>query len=193
VNVFDVGVFRAINGWSDDYAQFWRFFSEAFNILWFKILIALLVIGMIWAGGRARRTVLLALVSVGIANWSTDRLKEFMPQPRPFQVMNDVLMRAGRAPSHGTASAHSANMAAVACVFILGLGYWGVPWVLVAVCTGISRVYVGVHYPHQVALGWLCGIVSGLVVTKSWEWIATRRKTVESGQEHEKPVEGQAS
>jgi undecaprenyl-diphosphatase len=193
VKGWDLELFRAINGWPDSYKPFLGFFSQAFNYLSVKILVAALVIGMIWAGGRARRTVVLALVAVGIANFSTDRFKEFLPQHRPFQVLQDCHLRAGWAPSFGTASAHAANMAAVACVFTLGLRYWGVPWILVAIFTGFSRVYVGVHYPHQVLLGWACGIVSGILVTKSWDWLARRRKTVESGERDGKQSEAQTS
>ncbi len=158
-------VFRWINGWPEAAAPFWRFFSEAVNQLWFKIAILVLLVSMVAAGKGPRMTALLALISVGLANFCTDLWKNFMPDPRPFNEIGDVLMRAGRTPHAGTASAHAANMMAVATVFLVRSKWWGAPWLVAAILTGISRIYVGVHYPYQVLLGWGTGAtVAGLVL-----------------------------
>ncbi len=173
-------LFRAINGWPQEWAPFWRFFSEAANQVWFKIAVLVLVVCMVARGGRARRTVIQALIAFPLANGFTDLFKHLLPEHRPYQEIAGVLVRPmdNMTASYGTASAHSANMAAVAFVFAYGLGWWGVPWIVAAILTGISRIYVGAHYPYQVALGWTCGIVAGLLVTKTWEWIARTREGV---------------
>lgn len=164
-----------------------RFFSEAANFLWFKLLLLALVLGMVVAGPKTRKTALLALVAFPIANAITDVFKHAVPVHRPFQVDLAVILRMGPTESMGTASAHSANMAAVAFVFTYYLGWWGAPWVVIAIMTGISRSYNGVHYPSQVALGWLCGIFAGFVVTKSWETWAGRHKAVSMETEPQEP------
>ena len=161
-------LFRAINGWPESWAPFWQFFSEAANHLWFRLIMLALVVLMVALGKGPRETVLRALIAFPIANGMTDLFKYVVPEPRPFQELSGVILREGYSLSHGTASAHAANMAAVAIVFTLGLRWWGVPWVVVAVLTGISRVYVGVHYPYQVLLGWTCGIVAGVAVAMVW-------------------------
>ena len=158
-------------------APFWRFFSEALNYGAVKVLLLLLIVGMVWRGGRARTTIVQALIAVGIANPLTDLLKRVSPQPRPYQELHMAITRAGMNASHGTASAHSANMAAVAVIFTLGLRLWGIPWILVAVLTGISRIYVGVHYPSQVLLGWLCGLFAGITVFMTWKLVERSRGT----------------
>jgi len=40
--------------------------------------------------------------------------------------------------------------------------------------TGFSRIYVGVHYPSQVLLGWVCGTFSGFLVVHMGKAIAQR-------------------
>jgi undecaprenyl-diphosphatase len=174
---------RALFDWIDHWpgwlAPLMRFLSEATNYLWFKILLALLVIWMIAFRPNTRRAAIQALIAFPIANGMTDLLKAFVPENRPYQdIIPGIVVRLGEAPSHGTASAHSANMAAVAFVFTYQLGWWGVPWAVIAFAVGLSRIYNGVHYPYQVVLGWLCGIVAGLVVTKTWDQIVRRRKSV---------------
>lgn len=174
----DVQVFRSINGWPASFAPVFVFFSTALDRPWLKVVLALLLIGLFVAKGRYGRTALQALIAVGLANATTDFLKHTFPMHRPFQELADVLMRVGRSDSMGTASAHSANMAAVAFVFCYHLGWWGSPWAVVALLTGLSRSYTGAHYPSQVLLGWTCGVLAALLVTKTWESIMRHRNGV---------------
>jgi len=177
-------VFDWINRWPEWLAPAMHFFSEATNWLWVKIALGLLVVGLIVAKGRGRHAAIQALLAFPLANGITDLFKKGLPMPRPFQEIDaaDMFLRAGTSDSAGTASAHSANMAAVAFVFTYHLGWWGSPWVLVAVMTGLSRVYNGVHYPYQVLLGWTVGVTAGLVITTVAERILRRRGSVEQSE-----------
>lgn len=174
----DTGLFRWINQWPQSLGPTMRFLSEAANHVWVKVILGLLVVAMLWGGPKSRRTVIQALLAVCLANGLTDLFKALHPEHRPFQELTNpaVTMWVGTSPSHGTASAHAANMAAVAFVFVWHLRWWGAPWVAIAILVGISRVFCGAHYPHQVALGWLCGIAAGLVITNGWELIRRRSK-----------------
>jgi len=159
---WDVGLFRAINNWPDGQEVFWRFFSEATTRGPVRVVLILIVIGMLWRGPRSRWAILIAILAWPIANFLCDVLKYGFQSPRPFQVLPDVLMRAGKSDSFGTASAHSANMACIATILAGRLGRWGWVWITVALLTGISRIYVGVHFPSQVLLGWTVGLLVGL-------------------------------
>jgi len=154
-----------------------RFFSQAINYPSIKVILGVLMVAMIWANATTRKTVIQALFAVAIANTFTEAFKHLWPMARPFQELKnpDVIMWVGTAPSHGTASAHAANMAAVAFVFVYFLRWWGSPWVAIALLVGVSRVYCGAHYPYQVVLGWICGILSALLVTKGWDLYQSRR------------------
>ena len=122
-----------------------------------------------------------ALIAFPLANGFTDLFKNFLPEHRPYQEILGVIPRPldNMTQSYGTASAHAANMAAVAFVFTYCLGWWGSPWIVAAVLTGISRIYVGAHYPYQVLLGWTCGVVAGLLVTQAWRWASARRASAD--------------
>ena len=157
-----------------------KFLSEATNYAAVKVFLGLLVLAMLFRGTRSRTTVLLALVAVGVANSFTEVFKHTWPMHRPFQDFpNDVIMWVGKTENFGTASAHAANMAAVAYVFVRYVKVWGAPWVAVAVLVGISRIYCGAHYPYQVALGWTCGVVAAYITTAGWEQWKARRSTSE--------------
>ncbi|MFZ4508651.1 MAG: phosphatase PAP2 family protein [Fimbriimonas sp.] len=176
----DLAVFRWINHWPEGQAPFWVFLSEATQSPVVKAILGVLVLGMLFGGPQTRRTILLTLVAVVLANELTDVLKNLFPTPRPYQspAVADVLVRCGLSENPGTASAHSANMAAVATIFTLNLRFWGLPWVAIALLTGFSRSYVAAHYPSQVLLGWLCGISVALLAHWTYARILARRESV---------------
>lgn len=163
-----------INGWPDWFSPFLTFFSIAMEYVQVKLFFAVLLIGMIVSSSRARVAALLAVLACGIGNGLTDILKHAFPMHRPFQpqALGELIVtRVGTANSMGTASAHAANMAALAMVTTMLLGRWGWPWIAIAVLTGFSRVYVGAHFPSQVLLGWTCGILAGLLCVGGYKFV----------------------
>lgn len=174
----NLAVFRAINHWPAWMAPVMQFFGTATDRLWFKLLLLALVIAMIAWTPQTRRTAIQALIAFPIANGITDLFKHNLPMPRPFQELPNVILWLGTSDSAGTASAHSANMAAVAFVFTYHLKWWGSPWIVVALITGLSRIYCGMHYPYQVLLGWSCGVFAAFVVCKTWDLIRAKRSPV---------------
>lgn len=176
MNILDRHLCLWINGWPDWFSPFLTFFSIAMEFIVVKLFFATLLIGMIVRSSRARAAALLAVLACAIGNGLTDILKHAFPMHRPFQpqALGDLIItRVGTANSMGTASAHAANMAALAIVTTMLLGRWGWPWIGVALLTGISRVYVGAHFPSQVVLGWSCGTVAGLLCITGYR-LATR-------------------
>lgn len=211
MGAWDQGLFEWINHWPHAWNPFLKFFSVALSMPWVKVALGTIILGMALRGERSRKAVLLALVAVGIANTMTNIAKEAFPTNRPFndqpryallkdqgfvlvqtetgtrskvpKDFNGVFVRVGDSKSKGTASAHSANMAALAFAMCYFLRLWGIPWVAVALLTGISRIYTGVHYPSQVMLGWLCGAFAAFVVIKTWEAWSRRQDVVQSGED----------
>lgn len=192
---WDDSIFRAINGSSESLSPVMHFFSEATNHPWVRMVLGLIVLAMAFRGERSRWTVIQALIAFPIANGMTDLFKRFLPEKRPYQELPDLVLHAvgnaqqgthdmasmlgtsaHDAANFGTASAHSANMAAVAFVFCYRLKWWGTPWVGIALIVGYSRIYLGAHYPYQVLLGWTCGCVAALAVTKTWDLVVRRRE-----------------
>lgn len=152
-----------------------RFFSEALNYPSVKIVLGIFLVAMLLAQPLTRKTVIQALTAVAIGNSLTDVFKHTWHMHRPFQELKGVIMWVGTSPSFGTASAHSANMAAVAFVFVYHLRWWGSPWVAIAAITGFSRVFCGAHYPYQVLLGWTTGIITAAAVTYGWDFVVKKR------------------
>ena len=180
----DRALFHWINHWPDSLSPFFWFLSEGLKDSAVKIALALLLIAIAIFSKRARPAVFLAIPAFLIANELTDVLKHVFAMPRPSVAETDAILRVGKLTSYGTASAHSANMAATATVFTAFTRWWGIPWILLAILVGISRIYVGVHYPSQVLFGWLCGIFAGFLIVAmyaAWRRLKEREGETVSG------------
>ncbi|MBS1715930.1 MAG: phosphatase PAP2 family protein [Armatimonadetes bacterium] len=191
MNSLDTAVFRAVNGWPESTAPFWVFLSNATKTTGGLVLIgSLVVLSLVWK--PTRLGTVLALLAWPLANLTTDVLKDAFQWNRPswpdVMAANPwIQVRVEPLTSFGTASAHSANMMAVATVFLWLHRPMGALWCGVAVLTGLSRIYVGVHWPSEVVLGWLCGAVCGTIIVKCHQeaarLLARRRTSPEQGPE----------
>lgn len=168
----DLAVFRWINsGWPDAWSPFFFFISEGNKMGGVRLFLAGVVVFMLVKSPRTRVAALLALVAWPLANGFSEALKYGFQMLRPSDPragLEDVVIRVGALTSFGTASSHAANMMSVAVVFFAFVRWWGSVWIALAVVTGISRIYVGVHYPSQVLLGWICGAFCALLVVRTY-------------------------
>lgn len=86
-------------------------------------------------------------------------LKFFLHGPRPFWVSTKIIPYAGEG-SFGVPSGHAMNSATIfGVVGKLAQKTWAL-WgaAILVVLIGISRIYLGVHFLHDVLLGWILGL-----------------------------------
>lgn len=192
---WDRSLFEWINRWPDELAPMFRFFSIGIKGTALKIILGFAAVALI-AWPRTRKATLFALISWPLANAITDVLKAAFPALRPCVDFPDAIVRVEQLTSLGTASAHSANMAAVAFAYAYTLrpgrsvGLWALlaAWIAVALLTGLSRIYVGVHYPAQVLAGWLVGCLAAWVVIRTWMAFSRVRSLRAETQEGPEPT-----
>lgn len=160
----DTTILLWINHWPNWLYGVFIVFSHGFKWLWFKTLL-LSVAAFLLIKNSTRKVASIAFIAFIMANTITHYLKKWVAFKRPCVVIPDELIQRVDflRESYGTTSAHAANMMAIAVVFIY---YWkgkGVPWVLIAIMTGLSRLYFGLHYPSQMLLGFGAGILSAFL------------------------------
>ena len=108
---------------------------------------------------------LILAVAMVTAMALTDILKAAFNLPRPFQVSSlGIVARAGMPTNPGFPSGHTTNAFTVATVIWSRYSAWRVPFVLLAIATGISMIILGLHFPSDVIGGVFLGIVCGTFV-----------------------------
>ncbi|MFF0412470.1 phosphatase PAP2 family protein [Kitasatospora sp. NPDC004745] len=165
----DGGLYTRVNEWAQA-APHWL---DELIRLWSAVGLGLFAVFMLYAWWRARGAdsavmagVLASPVIVVLAYAANSALKSTVEEVRPCaQIPGSVSLEA--CPGTGDWSFPS-NHTVIA--FAAATALWFVDrrlgWIagLFAVLMGASRVWVGVHYPHDVAVGALVGVLVALVL-----------------------------
>ena len=124
----------------------------------FKPGLAVLALGLWWKGGR--RGVCCALMlaaTLALGETGTGILKRTFGRPRPYATHPETRMLAGKGLNASMPSGHAAIWAGAAMVAATYFPRSRRVMVPLAAGVGISRMYVGVHYPSDVVAGWAWG------------------------------------
>src|SRR5256885_11056819 len=105
---------------------------------------------------------LILAVAMVTAMALTDVLKSAFNLPRPFQLPSLGIVARGEMRTYpGFPSGHTTNAFTVATVIWSRYAAWRVPFVLLAIATGISMIILGLHFPSDVVGGAFLGIFCG--------------------------------
>lgn len=156
--------------------------------LFFGIFVILAGWAVIRRGPKALIPFGVVLAGLGLTDFTTNFIKDAIGRVRPLnglpgtwyiesghwiQRPDDFLPN----KTHGSSypSAHAAN---TMCLATLCMVLWKRtrPWILVVpLVVGYSRLYLGKHYPSDVLMGWLYGLVTGGYTALAWVYLVRDR------------------
>jgi len=155
---------------------------EVFSFFGTEYFFLLLLPALYWCleAGIGLRVGIILLLSTSI----NESLKLVFHGPRPYWYSADVIRYAGET-SFGIPSGHSQIAFGVWGMLAATIGkWWGWPIaILIIAMIGISRLYLGVHFPHDVLLGWLIGAILLWLVLRCWNPVTNRIKKMNPGQQ----------
>ena len=145
---------------------------------WFGGLLAAAIAVLLARASRFGWPASLALLAaIGLADLTSARVvKPLAARVRPCNEKpprSIALEGCGRGPSFP--SNHAANAAAAALVAGWVLRRRWLAFATIPLLIGISRVYLGVHWPTDVLAGWALGAAIGALVAAGTAWLLRRR------------------
>ena len=141
-------------------------------VLWILISLVLLLF-------RKTRTVgitsiLALLVSLVINNIV---LKNLVARVRPYEVIEGLVLIIQKPWDYSFPSGHTGSSFAADWVFYRKLPKrFGIPALVLAGLIGLSRLYLGVHYPTDVLFGVFSGIGSGCIALLIMKAVIDKRE-----------------
>jgi len=108
------------------------------------------------AAGRAAATLLVSHLAVQLVKRTVNRRRPSMREATASLVAEP--------DRFSFPSGHSAAAMAVAFAYAMAFPTLALPLLIVAVLVGMSRVFLGVHYPGDVVVGQAIAIVTALLV-----------------------------
>lgn len=185
---FDLSILEAVGGRYDTLSGFWQEVGRDLTALGGTAAISLMTLGVViflGLGGRWK-AMLFVIASVVGGLVISLILKEIFDRPRP-----DVFAHRSHTMTPSFPSGHSANSAVAWLTmavllaklvkspgmkaYIFGIG------LLIPLLVGLSRVFLGVHWPTDVIAGWLIGLSWALVVWGAATWLQRSGKIEEEG------------
>lgn len=184
IEAFDRQLFLKINGmhqpWLD---QAMYYMSEA--VVWIPVYLILLYL---IARTYDRKVMLWSLLGVALVITLGDRIsvelfKEVFMRYRPTHNLEigDLVhtVNGYRGGKYSFVSSHATNFFGIATFVSLLIRKKfpkAIPWIILwAALIGYTRVYLGVHYPADVACGTLLGILIGYLVYRLFKFLLLDR------------------
>lgn len=126
-------------------------------------MFALIILAYWFTGSRkSRMMVIQAMVAFVIAEVIGKIAGKFHLNYQPFAVLPDVNKLVDHAVDNSFPSDHTILFFSICFSFWLVRKKTGWLWLILALCVAISRIWVGVHYPFDVAVGALIGCISAV-------------------------------
>ncbi|WP_462413112.1 phosphatase PAP2 family protein [Neobacillus sp. Marseille-QA0830] len=126
----------------------------------FTITTVILLFFVAWS----KETRLLAIASalaLSSSHIPVHLAKVLFPRKRPYLTLESTKFPENPLKDHSFPSGHTTAIFAILTPYILSVPEFSFLFVLIGLSVGLSRIYLGLHYPSDVLAGALLGICAG--------------------------------
>lgn len=162
----DIAVLRYLNPTKENHwVVFFQFISNTTSQIAYGVPIVLLLLGLIRGNKPLLVKAALALLTVFVADYAALFIKGYLNRARPFDTITGLLHYSD-AGNASFPSGHTTQAAAMAFAITLLFRKprYAIPALLWALLVGYSRIYLGVHYPSDVAGALLLSAIVALLL-----------------------------
>ncbi|WP_430540000.1 phosphatase PAP2 family protein [Neobacillus drentensis] len=149
-----------------------RHFDKKLLNLFFRILtqfggaditIAAVFLLIVISSGEPRLTAISSALALSASHIPVHVMKQLFPRKRPYLMIESTKFPANPLQDHSFPSGHTTAIFSVITPYILAYPQLGLVLIPLGMCVGISRIYLGLHYPSDILAGGVLGTLSGLL------------------------------
>lgn len=120
---------------------------------------------LIVASGNILRTwAFEALLSLALSHIIVHFIKKFYCRQRPYKILANVNLCSNPLKDYSFPSGHTTAAFSIAIVFSLHSALLAIILLPIAFLIGLSRMYLGLHYPTDCIIGALLGTISSFII-----------------------------
>lgn len=159
---FECNLFRSVNRHFDrKYVNF--FFRTITHVGGATFTICSLLLLIIFSSHSLKYTAMAAGLSLALSHIPVAIAKKFYPRRRPYLALESIKVATNPLKDHSFPSGHTTAVFSSIIPFILFIPPLAYVLIPVALSVGVSRIYLGLHYPSDVAAGIVLGSSTGII------------------------------
>jgi len=160
----NVDLFRTINDLGKEYTYLNNFFIFMADYMVFVLAFIALIF---WFTRREenRMMIISATISFILAEMMGKIAGTLHSNNQPFAELSNVNKLIEKAVDNSFPSDHTILFFAFCMTFFIYQKRWRYIWIMLALVVGISRIWVGVHYPADVIVGAIISIFSTFIAS----------------------------
>jgi undecaprenyl-diphosphatase len=159
---FECRLFQNVNQHFDKkYLNF--FFRAITNLGGASFTIGLMLILLIISPKETRMTVLASALALSSSHIPVHFMKKLFPRKRPYLTLEETKFPANPLQDHSFPSGHTTAFFSVMIPFVLLFPHLAIILIPLGICVGVSRIYLGLHYPSDVMAGSILGSLFGFI------------------------------
>ncbi len=141
----------------------------------YVIYLSLLLAFLLTFKGKSeeKKAFLLIILGIPISILFIMVIHLFITEPRPFVTFNFIPL-ADNKVDLSFPSRHATIMAVIAFSYTYLKSRWTLVFLILMVLVGISRIYVGVHYPLDILGGFITGLISLILALHLFKFLKRR-------------------
>lgn len=157
---YECQLFRKVNQYfKNKYLN--RFFSMITHLGGAVFTISAVLFLILITSNQTRVTALASAAALTLSHIPVFFCKKIFPRQRPYIKLEKIMFPAKPLRDHSFPSGHTTAIFSVIIPFILFSPILSILLVPIGIFVGLSRIYLGLHYPSDVIVGMLVGCVGG--------------------------------
>jgi undecaprenyl-diphosphatase len=113
--------------------------------------------------GEARLMAIASALSLSASHIPVQIIKQLFPRKRPYLMIESTKFPTNPLQDHSFPSGHTTAIFSLITPYILSIPQLAFILIPLGTCVGISRIYLGLHYPSDVLAGGILGTITGVL------------------------------